>query len=412
MNRYKNQRYRNNNTLLKSTNKDTEKEFNETIAKNKPTQNPDLPDSFDGRSVWKGLLQKVAYQGSCGSCWACSSVVAFASRFNIQILGKYIVELSYSNMAVCDFENRWSEIETIRKFKERQQKYHEVSDSQRVKLCDLGNTLIDAYRFLYIFGIPTSKCFPNNLLLKIPLPDCRQFDAYPSEDLCKDGSPMRRFRISHYYGLNNSEKDIRNDIYSWGPLATGMELYDDFYEFDHKSGKVYAYDGKSASLGGHAVVLVGWGVRDSVPYWLVQNSWGEAWGDGGFFKIRRGTNECKIEENCVGCLPDYFFPYQAYEQSYDWGDKAQFAQRNRIENELLYEHGGIDPNTGYTWQHVARFPGLNLKPYVDEKDIPNFIKDAFVAGKVSIYWKIMFKKILIGTFIFLILVLLYRKLRT
>ena len=29
-----------------------------------------------------------------------------------------------------------------------------------------------------------------------------------------------------------------------------------------------------------------------VPYWLLQNSWGKGFGDGGFFKMRRGTDEC------------------------------------------------------------------------------------------------------------------------
>ena len=32
-----------------------------------------------------------------------------------------------------------------------------------------------------------------------------------------------------------------------------------------------------------------------MPYWLIQNSWGKSFGDGGFFKIRRGTDECSLE---------------------------------------------------------------------------------------------------------------------
>jgi C1A family cysteine protease len=36
-----------------------------------------------------------------------------------------------------------------------------------------------------------------------------------------------------------------------------------------------------ASLGGHAVVLVGW---DESPFpWIVRNSWGPTWGDSGHF---------------------------------------------------------------------------------------------------------------------------------
>lgn len=43
------------------------------------------------------------------------------------------------------------------------------------------------------------------------------------------------------------------------------------------------------SLVNHAVTIVGYGKvdnnKDCVGYWLVKNSWGPKWGDGGFFKL-------------------------------------------------------------------------------------------------------------------------------
>lgn len=45
----------------------------------------------------------------------------------------------------------------------------------------------------------------------------------------------------------------------------------------------------------HAVVVVGYGVEpgagpagEDIPVWLVKNSWGEAWGEGGYFKLAAG----------------------------------------------------------------------------------------------------------------------------
>ncbi|VDM81482.1 unnamed protein product [Strongylus vulgaris] len=55
------------------------------------------------------------------------------------------------------------------------------------------------------------------------------------------------------------------------------------------------------SLGSHAVKVIGWGVDKGVDYWLVANSWNTDWGENGYFRIRRGTNECGFESRiCAG----------------------------------------------------------------------------------------------------------------
>ena len=46
---------------------------------------------------------------------------------------------------------------------------------------------------------------------------------------------------------------------------------------------------------GHVVRLIGWGEENGVPYWIGANSWNSFWGEDGFFKIRRGTDEAGIE---------------------------------------------------------------------------------------------------------------------
>jgi len=34
-------------------------------------------------------------------------------------------------------------------------------------------------------------------------------------------------------------------------------------------------------LRGHAMKILGWGVENATPYWIVANSWNTDWGDNG-----------------------------------------------------------------------------------------------------------------------------------
>ena len=56
-------------------------------------------------------------------------------------------------------------------------------------------------------------------------------------------------------------------------------------------------------LGGHAIKIMGFGTENGEDYWLVANSWNEEWGDHGYFKIKRGTNECQIENPIINGGP-------------------------------------------------------------------------------------------------------------
>eukprot|EP01012_Entosiphon_sulcatum_P067944 TRINITY_DN97856_c0_g1_i1.p1 TRINITY_DN97856_c0_g1~~TRINITY_DN97856_c0_g1_i1.p1 ORF type:complete len:112 (+),score=25.73 TRINITY_DN97856_c0_g1_i1:27-362(+) len=108
---------------------------------------------------------------------------------------------------------------------------------------------------------------------------------------------MAFYKAKNEYAVTGVE-NIQREIMTNGPVEVAFSVYQDF--FSYKSG-VYVH--KSGGLaGGHAVKAVGWGTLNNVDYWLIANSWGPSWGENGFFMIKRGTDECGIEDNVVAGL--------------------------------------------------------------------------------------------------------------
>lgn len=87
------------------------------------------------------------------------------------------------------------------------------------------------------------------------------------------------------------------------------KIQTNFYRNYNYFNKIYLFLGvyikteNATLLGGHAVKLIGWGEEFGVPYWLMVNSWNDQWGDRGVFKIRRGTNECGIDNSTTAGVP-------------------------------------------------------------------------------------------------------------
>ena len=95
------------------------------------------------------------------------------------------------------------------------------------------------------------------------------------------------------------------EIYEHGSVEAAFTVYEDFIYY--KEG-VYRHV-TGAKLGGHAIMLIGWGEENGVKYWQAVNSWNDNWGDKGTFKILRGVDHLHIESDIVAAthlLPDHF----------------------------------------------------------------------------------------------------------
>lgn len=128
-------------------------------------------------------------------------------------------------------------------------------------------------------------------------------DTPKCSKICEPGYSPSYKEDKHYgcssYSVSDNEKEIMAEIYKNGPVEAAFTVYSDFLLY--KSGVYQHVTGEM--MGGHAVRILGWGVEDGTPYWLVGNSWNTDWGDNGFFKILRGRDHCGIESEIVAGIP-------------------------------------------------------------------------------------------------------------
>ncbi|XP_017488271.1 PREDICTED: cathepsin L1-like [Rhagoletis zephyria] len=208
-----------------------------------------LPRTVDWSQ--RGVLTPVKQQGQCGSCWSFAAVAAIESQ--VAIHTGQLVSLSEQNLLDCAVYGNNG--------------------------C-AGGLMNNAYEYvIQNGGIDTA-------------------DSYPylgAQRYCRFNTFSVGAQISSYVNLQRgSEAELMYALAHSGPVSVGMDASRQSLQF-YSSG---VYDDPSCSSYNlnHGVVVVGYGTTtDGVDYFKVKNSWGQSWGMGGYFLIRRNAgNRCGI----------------------------------------------------------------------------------------------------------------------
>ena len=206
------------------------------------TPTKDLPQAFS----WcdSAGCTPVKNQGSCGSCWAFGTVGPL--ECNIKIRDGITIDLSEQWLVSCnqdgwDCSGGWFAHD-----------YHEW----KTDACDGTGAVLEA-EFPYVaYDAPCNCPYPHEYLI---------------DDWAYIGSDYTIPPVSA----------IKQAILDYGPVSVAV--------YANSAMQAYTggiFNGCATGAVNHAVVLVGWDDNQGTSgIWIMRNSWGSGWGEGGYMRI-------------------------------------------------------------------------------------------------------------------------------
>lgn len=206
------------------------------------------PSTIDWRE--KGAVTPVKDQGECGSCWAFSAIGNIEGQWFLG--GQSLVNLSEQHLVSCDKDD---------------------------SACD-GGLMESAFRWII-------RKHKGTVFSEESYPYTSGDGTVPQ---CNENDHDVAAKIRDYGFIASNEDKMANWLAENGPIAIAVDATT-FQSY--KGGIVTDCVAKKIN---HGVLLVGYDETSNPPYWIIKNSWSAKWGEKGYIRIRKGTNECLVKD--------------------------------------------------------------------------------------------------------------------
>ncbi len=217
-----------------------------------------FPSRYDWRELTPGGMPPIRDQGSCGSCWAFSTVGVLECA--IKIKDGINVNLSEQWLVGCATGLLWSG-------------------------CDWGTTAHGWHKT----GGKTDSCGGNGAVYEVDVP-------YTGTDGTCTCPVSHRYWIRNYHYVHTNPlavapvEKIKQALMDYGPITASLVMTNPLRAYT--GGVFNAQTASSKELPDHSIVLVGW--DDSMGTsgaWIMRNSWGDDWGTNGYGYYAYNVNQ-------------------------------------------------------------------------------------------------------------------------